>query len=372
MMVKESVLQTIVLFAFLAIQSCVSRSGNNENSFHVNYGKNCHWKTTNDQEFISLSQQIRSCSNNAVRQDSYPLAEPNQWFDVECEENSGFLSLSEASNSMKRLVETAKASGSNMHISVFGDSVMTQQMFHLACMISSSIQMHIIEEDGFKVFEIIIENVKIRHYPFSYLHHVDHNVGQVLHKFVTKHLLHASPWDVLVFNFGLFVNEATQFQPYETLVSQIVQTYEVAKATADKEEKKLPLTIWRETTPQHFPSTNGWFDKLCPFGHGQCHCVPSITNAMRNGSSIPVSASFDTSAEKMCRPVCTSAATRNTIADTVIRREQSIHINHIYAALEAATFDLHYTNEDCTHLRQLPLNFMNRVLLSTILKTYAT
>lgn len=380
----------VVCFVILiVIQICLSKI-DTEESFHVSDGKSCHWKETNDQEFISLSHEIMQCMNRAVKTDSYPVSEPPHWYDVECEENLGLLSLSVASQRMIQLAQTAKSKGMDINISVFGDSVMTQQMFHLACMINHNIEMQITHEDDFTIFNIVLDNVKIRHYPFSYLPDIDHNVNKLLGKYVNASLHHpSSPYDILVLNYGLFVNEMNQFPLYETLLHQILHTYtEAAASAATKHHHVLPMFIWRETTPQHFPSSNGWFDSACPFGHAQCHCVSSLTDDMRNGGiNIPISASFnsDKNKNKMCRPVCMNANSRNMIANSLILKTNEmhnksnnsinniIHINHIYNAMEVINnFNIHYSDIDCTHISLLPLNLMNRVLLSTILKKHNT
>jgi hypothetical protein len=304
----------------------------------------------------------------------------NQIFTVVCDENEGFLTFEEAINGLQKL---AFHNGKNTTITMIGDSTMRYQFHHLCCMLNIPFQQHQDSEYsrtqwGFYYptkFWCDIGDLHIK--MFIWAQKIMANTDIAIYQHFTKAMYDGSKNDFILLNYGLHQDTVEELNNNRNgllkLASSVRMVYDDTKNTIPN---KLPIVIWRETSPTHFPSTNGWYYENWCNPHDiddngkPCQCV-ALTDEMRQGIAKPRGHQPSYPHNPDCLPQCLPANARNTIALSEIGHT-NIVIERIYDALDMAPFYVHralsHRGLDCVHLNVLAINIQNQIFVSTMMK----
>jgi hypothetical protein len=347
------------------------------NYFNISHGKNCHW--------VKDSQYVLDKTKNisAYATSSEPL-QASQSYSVTCDENNGFLSFNESIESLKLL-----AYGKNIpkfNITMIGDSTMTYQFRHLCAFLDSDTVKEVDSADQFctpygtwhpiEYYCDVGENIRIHRVMWG--QKLWYDTHTTLDKYLVKYLTDFTKSDIILMNYGLHQDtEAELFDPVGGISMLVKKAKDVYNTQKRIYGDRMPLVIWREATPQHFQSTNGWhYLEWCSFDGkdslGQpCSCVPRLTNDMLEGHAKPLGNTPKYEHKEGCLPTCSSATTRNSLAYAEIINSD-FRYERMFDAFIDTPFNVHFDNNniDCSHINAMGINLQNQIFISDIVKRF--
>lgn len=291
--------------------------------------KGCRWSSITNHQTMLFYEAVSKCYQR--KHWRKPL-----YVEVTCKDFAGNTNPSSIVSFMEKISESV----GKMHL--FGDSIMHQQKLVLNCMFQAS---------GVQKY-IPPRYVSLRGQDFeSYLlsHHELFN-----YSFLSS--------DVLVANFGWH---------YQRNFSSVGKISLIKHAThfasfISNESSKFPRFIWREGTPQNYPTANGWWPYYFNTCKSQCECT-KLTFQMRQGNGTHIS--FFPQYEENMIETSHPARLLHSIA-TDIMKSRGLRVSYVYDSLAAATLNLHGGRGvpyDCTHFGVDALIHMNMILLRNIL-----
>ena len=134
--------------------------------------------------------------------------------------------------------------------------------------------------------------------------------------------------------------------------------------------KHLVNVIWRETTPQNFNSTNGFYsDDIWNYGYP---CVFLDKDRRVGSSNLMFPVGKKGSILSKCVPSCCSASKRNDLVLPLFKgiiggNRSSMLVETVFEELASSHYDIHVNSSgDCTHLNINSLIFLNMHLISIL------
>jgi hypothetical protein len=248
-------------------------------------------------------------------------------------------------------VESLSKLFQNKTIVFIGDSTMREQTCMFACMLGFPSSIVPIAELSRDKVEISFQNVTIRSVPFGASFGTIKNLKNILE----------DEWgrnpSLIIINQGIHHNNIDRelldkWNKESTLYNLTNIVADFYQEHIASQKNSHPRMLWRETTPQNHPTSNGVWVPRC---HMSCKCVP-LTVSMKLGKGIP----------KKCEPSCFPANGRNILTNGILEKT-SIPIVRVYDALIDATFNIHKTDVDCTHLSVDSLLFINTAWIKLFL-----
>lgn len=313
-----------------------------------------------------------------------PQFTPNfkEHYELKCE-HSDLVSLESLMSSTLRALR-------GKTVTFVGDSVTLQQYMAMACSIhtydikdtystrDNPLRHDAIENDeGLRQYALPI--ARIDEYN-NYLHFYSHNItfrmrrvgrlfGHTVSHYTTiveEELNYAmSRNDIVVLNQGVHHNvnlttiASKDENSLEAVIDATVRAYLATRAAAAKGWKqRMPLVIWRETTPQNHDTYNGWYGMQCLTN---CHCVPINESMLLEGRQ----RGYDTNPDATGHYAPTF---RNDLAKRLLRTAPGMLYLPIHDALNdgQVLFPIHMSPHDCTHVGMDGLMMMNQALITMI------
>ena len=132
-----------------------------------------------------------------------------------------------------------------------------------------------------------------------------------------------------------------------------------------RKRSNVPMFVWRQGTPQNYPTPNGWWPYYFSTCKYNCGCT-KLTQQMREGRGdiIPFSPRSEENLMECTQP----AENLHEIATKIIEKN-GIQVTKVYDALAAAPVNLHDgrgTPVDCTHFGIDALIYMNMAVMHDI------
>lgn len=256
----------------------------------------------------------------------------------------------------------------NKSVVFLGDSILMQQFLVFSCMLNSSVtalEPTSVPCSGFSFF---------CEFQIHFLGGITllrmHRLGFQFNNIDTYEYIYRSELTSLSDGDLAFVNQGIHYNfvakesvfPLAKFAELTVQIYEDVVLERGQ-ESILPTVIWRESTPQNHPSSNGWWIVECY--NFACECI-SLTQDMMEGTAVALldNRSAEQKNEIACNPICCKANMRNMITNPIISAS-TIPICDIYDALAHADVNLHINHADCTHFGPDALIFMNMEMLKS-------
>jgi hypothetical protein len=195
-------------------------------------------------------------------------------------------------------------------------------------------------------------------------------------------LLHTQfePDDVIVGNIGLHYQKNFSVIGETALVDHVSVLAQSMKSLSHSEisttmnnsdftsikARHPPIFVWREGTPQNYPTANRWWPYYFSTCQHRCECT-KLTSQMRdgNGTSIPFSPKINDNLVECSRP---SKSIHNI--STNLMTAHGFPIASVYDSLAAAPINLHGGRGmpfDCTHFGIDALILMNFAVLKEIM-----
>lgn len=336
------------------------------------HGNDCGWIPVDQQLHGHRAKEI----SNTIGQCITKISEKYHLFDEEsityefgCEDSDSLLTFYDTYSFLQQLAYHNGTShpmlrGSNvednstMSITVIGDSIMRQQFYFLSCLLDPNVEI-VNSKDTFEYWWgpkaprwRSSQSGRIRVVYYEWGSFFTPQYGDILREDLSKALYDSKPNDVILINEGAH-ERIHQLGRLNQIVHFMVQIFnDIRRDIGDK----TPLLIWRETTPQNFPTPNGWYiEGTCDTAElrvqDSCKCIP-ITEEMNSEDNI----------------YHISANMRNIIAHDILKDTQ-VFYDPIFEPLAKAPFDIHSSMEkgDCSHIGVNGLAFMTQVFASTIL-----
>jgi hypothetical protein len=125
--------------------------------------------------------------------------------------------------------------------------------------------------------------------------------------------------------------------------------------------------LWRQGTPQNFPTKNGWWPYYFNTCLQKCACT-KLTHRMRDGNGTDIT--FSPRVEKNLVECNHPSESIHSIATSIIE-SHGLHVVKVYDALAAAPVNLHGGRGvpfDCTHWGVDALIFMNMAIIKDLLR----
>lgn len=290
-----------------------------------------------------------------------------------CEDKDSFLSFHQTYSFLRDLAygngtghfflrgssSNGNNNASNMSIFLIGDSLMREQFFFLSCLLD--LDATIVNSNKTYTYSWgtqahrwrMSQSGHLRIVYFEWGSLFTSRYGDILREDLSKALYESHPNDVILINEGIHVR-LDKLSVLGQLVHGVRDIY--LDVRRDRVEK-IPFVIWRESTPQNFPSPNGWYIAgICdkPATIATCHCVPLTPEMISSNNSIQVPANM-----------------RNIIAYEVLKSGE-IFYDLCFDPLAIAPFNTHtsFAQGDCTHLGFNGVAFLTQVLASTILENF--
>ena len=175
--------------------------------------------------------------------------------------------------------------------------------------------------------------------------------------------------DVLVMNFGLHFGDRPA-REYESQIRKFVKEVVRWSLRLKNKQRKFPMIIWRETSPQHFPSAHGLFHSLSSWKTNasvSSQCVPiTIGDGKTDGVDLHEKARQSSSD-------ATHDFYNNIARPLVIAEKALIHLLPTWAT-STQRWDEHfgwnqYGTLDCTHycLPSGTMSFWTSMLVGLLL-----
>jgi hypothetical protein len=259
-----------------------------------------------------------------------------------------------------------------------GDSVIRAQFVTLVCMLNASAKLiqpaH--PHSEFSTYFITMSNsLNLSLVTLGLAFVQRDNFNQELTKYFRNALFETkSSRDVIVVNQGIHHNEPT-LHDLSNVTRSIVQIYHEFCVTHQR--RRVPLFIWQETTPQFYPTSNGWYMK----GLEKQECLSVLPAIILQGQGscryVNMSRAEGEEVLKKCCPICLPASGRNDLTNQIIGSSSSycskkVLISKIFDGLVDAKVDSGYFLKkkfnDCTHLDMSAYHYLNSNLLSLVLK----
>jgi len=234
----------------------------------------------------------------------------------------------------------------NRRVVFLGDSILVQEVQQLACLLEQSGQPFTLDfdkvhrkghaKDMYALFRFQARNTTLEFIggglQWQLAGKQPYNLASEFRR-VVKTL---GQRDVLEINSGV----------HDNLEDDIVNnSVAVARAVADAMPSKAkgPIVLWRETTPQHFQSSNGMYPGR---GFGKPKRCSAMTPEMLLGKGL----------KGACQPECTHANIRNELTNAVLAKS-SVPVLHVWQGL-IPFYDQHLYAGDCTHWSRSVVHFL--------------
>ena len=243
-----------------------------------------------------------------------------------------------------------------------GDSTMRQQLIHFGCMLGFPTDLMRIPKEFifnytaikyYNSVELNYFNVSISYVPLGKIWK-EHGQTKVLLE-IMKNEWQRKP-DAIVLNQGIHhqdvESEVAQEEDSLIYMANIVADFYRKRDIASNGLNNETILIWKETNPQNFPSSNGFYMNECGAKFHNCKCCP-LSVSMELGQGL----------KNNCQPGCFAANTRNLLTNGIISAA-GIHISHVYDPLVKAQWNIHLGEYyDCTHLNTDAILFVNNAWL---------
>ena len=260
--------------------------------------------------------------------------------------------------------------GPGTHISFVGDSTMKQQFVHFACMLNPDLNKKKLKWNDFKVkWKIKGIVLTLEKFGQNWDKYGRFKIGEYGN--YLRYLFSArNDKDVVLLNHGLHFNfnsdqnlseNIRQVEMLQSWTSVSVRIY--AELMNERGLGVMPRLMWRETTPQHFPTPNGLYakcNKTIAAAEGRsCTCRNFLNSVYEEGKKVEKSRSdFKDSI---------SANIRNEISNPIISVGGHIQLLLNFDQLKAEP-KFHLGTTDCTHLGGDALLFLNIELAEGIMR----
>jgi len=240
----------------------------------------------------------------------------------------------------------------NRRVVFLGDSILVQEVQQLACLLEQSGQPYTLDfdqphrrghaKDMYARFHFQTRNTTLEfiggglQWQFAGKH--PYNLANEFQQIVKT----LGQRDVIEINSGVHDN-----LKHDILNDSVAVAHAVAAGMP--KNAKGPIVLWRETTPQHFQSSNGMYPGR-DFGKpGQCS---AMTHDMLLGKGL----------KGACRPECTRANIRNELTNSVLA-ESSVPVLQVWQGL-VPFHDQHLYPGDCTHWSRSVVHFLIETFLN--------
>lgn len=150
-----------------------------------------------------------------------------------------------------------------------GDSVLKQQLVVFGCMVDPTISFGdcIIKMEAQQTTECRIEarNAKLHMFKIGKKFNDKARLRDTLQRISSLNgsltsTVHLNNKDFILINQGLHHTTSSELEELKILACEVVDVYRNAVKSLRPEQ--MPKFIWQETTPQHYPTCNGWFDPV--------------------------------------------------------------------------------------------------------------
>lgn len=271
---------------------------------------------------------------------------------VGCPEHSRLLEPASQSSWHRHNVSQIARILENRRVVFLGDSILVQEVQQLACLLEQSGQPYTLDfdqphrkghaKDMYALFHFQTHNTTLEFIggglQWEFAGKRPYNLANEVRQ-VVKTL---GQRDVLEINSGVHENLES-----DILNNSVAVAHGVA-ATMPKNAKG-PVVLWRETTPQHFQSSNGMYPGR---GFGKPGRCSAMTPEMLLGKGL----------KGACRPECTHANIRNELTNPVLA-ESSVPILKVWQGL-VPFYDQHLYAGDCTHWSRSVVHFLIETFLN--------
>jgi hypothetical protein len=249
------------------------------------------------------------------------------------------------------------------NIYFIGDSTLKQQFVHFACMLNPNLQKpKLLWNDFFVNWNVVFQvtgkdkrnstrNINLKLYKVGLNFEKTHknNLINSYNKTLYRILKDLNRHDIAIVNHGLHYNFQNISNDARELRSLAATTASVYKDVIHLRGRNNTCTLlWRETTPQHFPTPNGLWDDLLCRNHTRhekyCGKCSKLTDSK---GSVP-------------------ANIRNEVTSPIILNSTVIPIIAVYEDLKFMDPSLHFTRTDCTHNGPDILLYLNLAWLDSI------
>lgn len=311
----------------------------------------CEWRniTSTNSRLRAFYTDVAKCFHINLNKDLHMESSDTQFLQLECipeqrENGDQFL------DSILHYLEILNGST----ITFFGDSIMKQQYAVMSCMLNASSQWALTFHDENLLTTNVVKfkrsSITLRHRKVGFLFKDFDKFEERLRKDLT---LIQGP-HVILMNQGIHHNSISDLSHLPIILNKTI-------AVVTENSRNSTKFIWRETTPQNHPTSNGWWSTEC---HLSCPCIP-LTPQMLNGSAKSLTGG------KTCHPSCLPNNYRNDIIEPIIqlydnRTDSKMSFVKIYKQLAYAKMNLHVSDVDYTHWGLDALLFLNLAWLPLV------
>lgn len=220
---------------------------------------NCSWQRVESGRKFDFFRDVEHCyARNEPRNES----PKHDYWELVCQ-------LSNLLNFDSMIQKLSQLRGSKRQILFLGDSIMRQQMIVFGCMLDPSlvydgclqdIEAHYTEcvSCTFKIGNLVMHTFKV-----GAAFNTDNCLEGIINAYLSldesEQMFNSS--DAIVINQG--VHHQDDWKRLEQLAEISADLYRQAETKFGLGSQ--PAFVWRETTPQHFPTCNGFFDKESRF-----------------------------------------------------------------------------------------------------------